>query len=99
MTSTPHDIEGRLAALELIAGIAFKAWATQMYASGHPTRTPKILERIKAGIDDGSFPAPADPKARDAMKATLDAIFDAPAFPPGNWVQEIEKELFPDRTA
>lgn len=64
-----------------------------MYASGYPARTPKILERLTVGIDEGSFPAPSDPKAREAMKASLSAIINAPVFPPGDWVSQIEKEL------
>lgn len=80
-----------------MAGIAFRTWERDMYASAGRPRVEIILRRIKEEIDNGSFPAPDDPAAREAIKAKLDEIFIAAPFPPQRWGRSIEKELFPDR--
>lgn len=77
-----HDLEGRLAALEYVAKLATREFGLRMWASAWMGRHGETADKIIAKIDEGSIPAPTDPRARDAMKDSLRDLFTPPHFPP-----------------
>ncbi len=90
---TSEEMEGRIAALELVGLFALQAWGKWWFASGYGARFPLLRDWLIEQIDSGALPSPDDPAAKTAMRESLISMLNAPETPPERQVRAIEDEF------
>lgn len=71
------ELEGRIAALEIVAGLGLRAFLLEKHGGDWPKHKDELLSVLNGYIDQNIYDK-SDPAVRAAMKRHLGALFEEP---------------------